>query len=94
MADVSKITIGGVTYNIKDEVARAITPDWEAEYGESGYIANKPTITADDIITISTSQPTSTACKLWIKLPSDSSSGETSPVNIVQDPVTKKVSIF
>ena len=93
MADVSKITIGGVVYNIKDETARAITPDWAAEYGDVGYIANKPTFSADDVITISAAQPVSTTCKLWIKLPSDYSGGGNS-INVTQNAQTGVVSIY
>ena len=48
MADLSKIKLNGVEYNIKDATARALAQpsDWEAASEEAGYIDNKPSVKA------------------------------------------------
>lgn len=48
MADLSKIKLNGVEYNIKDATARALAQpsNWEAESEEAGYIDNKPNVRA------------------------------------------------
>ncbi len=48
MADLSKIKLNGVEYNIKDATARTLaqSSDWEAESEEAGYIDNKPSVKA------------------------------------------------
>lgn len=48
MADISKLKLNNVEYNIKDAEARAAIhdPDWEAAQNEDGYIENKPAIKA------------------------------------------------